>query len=60
MAQDPSQREALRHFTEAVIAFGAAPHDLNLERYLAASRALEESRRRPIRPSAGRRLRSAR
>jgi len=60
MQQDRSQREALRHFTEAVIAFAAEPGDVNLERYLAASRALEESRRRPARTSRGRRVRAAR
>jgi hypothetical protein len=41
-----SQTEKLRQFSDAVIAFSDDPGPENLERYLAASRALEESRRR--------------
>jgi hypothetical protein len=43
---DRSQSETLRQFSDAVIAFSDDPGPENLERYLAASHALEESRRR--------------
>jgi hypothetical protein len=47
--QQPGSAEehARRRFVEAVIAFAADPGPDNLERYFAASRSLEESRRRP-------------
>jgi hypothetical protein len=38
-------RRAQRLFADAVLAFSDDPGPANLERYLAASRALEESRR---------------
>jgi hypothetical protein len=47
VAHGPSQPEALRHFTAVVVAFAADPGPANLERYLAASRALEASHGRP-------------
>jgi hypothetical protein len=47
MPHRPSQPEALRRFIEVVIAFTADPGPVNLERYLAASRALEASHGRP-------------
>ncbi|MDP9307918.1 MAG: hypothetical protein M3P15_06385, partial [Actinomycetota bacterium] len=37
-------RDALQHFVEAVVAFSDEPSQTNLERYLAASRSLEEAR----------------
>ena len=47
--QQPGSAEeyARRRFVEAVIAFGDDPGPDNLERYFAASRRLEELRRRP-------------
>jgi hypothetical protein len=48
MQPSPSQRRAFREFTEAVLALSDDPGPVNLERYLAASRALEESYGRPI------------
>jgi len=48
MQPDPAQRKALHDFREAVLAFSDDPGPFNLERYLAASRALEESYGRPI------------
>jgi hypothetical protein len=39
-----TQRKAFRLFVSAVLAFSDDPGPDNLERYLAASRALEESR----------------
>jgi len=48
MQPDPAQRKALHDFREAVLAFSDDPGPFNLERYLAASRALEESKGRPI------------
>jgi hypothetical protein len=41
----PVERRAYRHFADAVLALSDDPGRDNLERYLAASRALEESRR---------------
>jgi hypothetical protein len=40
-----AERSALRRFVDAVLAFSKDPGPANLERYLAASRSLEESRR---------------
>jgi hypothetical protein len=40
-----AERSALRQFADAVLAFSKDPGPANLERYLAASRSLEESRR---------------
>lgn len=40
-----AERTALRQFVDAVLAFSKDPGPANLERYLAASRSLEESRR---------------
>lgn len=40
-----TSRRVLRQFADAVLAFSDEPGPENLERYLAASRALEESRR---------------
>lgn len=37
-------RSALQQFVEAVVAFSDEPGEANLERYLAASRSLEEAR----------------
>lgn len=37
-------RDALRQFVDAVVAFSDDPVPANLERYLAASRSLEEAR----------------
>jgi len=48
MQPDPAQQKALHDFREAVLAFSDDPGPFNLERYLAASRALEESYGRPI------------
>jgi hypothetical protein len=39
-----ADRDALRQFVEAVVAFSDEPGPANLERYLAASRSLEEAR----------------
>jgi len=39
-----NEREAFRQFADAVLDFSDEPEPANLERYLAASRALEESR----------------
>jgi len=46
-------QRALRQFADAVLAFSDDPGPANLERYLAASSALEESRR--ARPNGARR-----
>jgi hypothetical protein len=52
MQPNSSQRQAFREFVEAVHAFSDDPGPFNLERYLAASRALEDSRsKRKPRPS---------
>jgi hypothetical protein len=48
-------RTAMKQFAAAVLAFSEDPDPENLERYLAASRALEESRQRSRSPSGGRR-----
>jgi hypothetical protein len=40
----PGERSAHRQFVDAVVAFSDDPGPENLERYLAASRLLEESR----------------
>jgi hypothetical protein len=40
-----AERSAFRQFVDALIAFSDDPGPANLERYLAASRSLEESRR---------------
>jgi len=40
-----AERSSVRQFVEAVLAFSVDPGPANLERYLAASRSLEESRR---------------
>ena len=48
MQIDPSQRTAFRRFADAIHVFSNDPDRANFMRYLAASRALEESRRRPI------------
>jgi hypothetical protein len=40
-----AERVAFRQFVDAVLAFSDDPGPANLERYLAASRSLEESRR---------------
>jgi hypothetical protein len=40
----PPERSAFRQFADAVVDFSDDPGPENLERYLAASRALEESR----------------
>jgi len=48
MQPDSPERKAFRDFREAVVAFSDDPGPFNLERYLAASRALEESKGRPI------------
>jgi hypothetical protein len=46
-----AERSAFRQFVDAVLAFSVDPGPSNLERYLAASRSLEESRRsRQTRP----------
>ena len=39
-----ADRDALRQFVDAVVAFSDEPGTANLERYLAASRSLEEAR----------------
>jgi hypothetical protein len=39
-----NEHEAFRQFVDAVLDFSDEPEPANLERYLAASRALEESR----------------
>lgn len=41
----PRERRAFRLFSDAVLAFSTDPGPENLERYLVASRTLEESRR---------------
>jgi hypothetical protein len=41
----PNERRAFRIFGDAVLAFSDDPGPENLERYLASSRMLEESRR---------------
>jgi hypothetical protein len=41
----PSQRNAVREFVDAVLALSDDPGPANLQRYLAVSRELEESRR---------------
>jgi hypothetical protein len=46
MQRDPLSHEtAVEHFVDAVVAFSDDPGPANLERYLKASRSLEESRR---------------
>ncbi len=48
MTQDrlaPAEQRAVRRFVDAVLDFSEDPGPVNLVRYLAASRALEESRR---------------
>jgi hypothetical protein len=50
-----AERSAFRQFVDAVLAFSENPGPANLERYLAASRSLEKSRRsRQTRPQANR------
>jgi len=50
-----AERNAFRQFVDAVVAFSEDSGPANLERYLAASRSLEESRRsRETRPRANR------
>jgi hypothetical protein len=50
-----AERSTFRQFVDAVLAFSENPGPANLERYLAASRSLEESRRsRQTRPQANR------
>jgi len=39
-----TDRDALQQFVDAVVAFSDEPGETNLERYLAASRSLEEAR----------------
>jgi len=39
-----TDRDALQQFVDAVVAFSDEPGEANLERYLAASRSLEEAR----------------
>jgi hypothetical protein len=39
-----ADRDALQQFVDAVVAFSEEPGQANLERYLAASRSLEEAR----------------
>jgi hypothetical protein len=47
MQRDPlSHQAAVEHFVDAVVAFSDDPGPANLERYLEASRSLEESRGR--------------
>src|SRR4051812_23015965 len=46
MSRDRSQRASRNRFADAVLDFAADPTPANLVRYLAASRALEESPRR--------------
>jgi hypothetical protein len=54
------ERRAFRLFGDALLAFSDDPGPDNLERYLAASRGLEESRRaREKRTSVGRRTKGA-
>lgn len=48
----PAERIAFRQFADGVLALSHDPGPTNLERYLAASRALEESRA-PADTSAG-------
>jgi hypothetical protein len=54
-----TDQSAFRQFVDAVLAFSVDPGAANLERYLAASRSLEESRRprqtqpQPHRPRGG-------
>jgi hypothetical protein len=48
-----AERRVLRQFVDAVVALSEDPEPANVERYLEASRALEESRRsRQQRPQA--------
>ena len=51
-AMQPGSAETLarRRFIDAVIAFGEEAGPENLERYLTASRALEDARQRPTPP----------
>jgi hypothetical protein len=49
MQSEPLSHEAaVEHFVDAVVAFSDDPGPANLERYLRASRSLEESRSRTI------------
>jgi hypothetical protein len=52
----PASAKAFRLFADAVLAFSEEPGPENLERYLAASRRLEESRRAPRRAQAHTRI----
>jgi hypothetical protein len=45
LRQATGERSVLRQFVDAVVAFSDDHSPANLERYLAASRSLEESRR---------------
>ena len=54
MQIDPSQRTAFQRFADAVHAFSNDPHWENFVRYVAASEALEESKRRVTAPRAQR------
>jgi hypothetical protein len=47
----PAERDACLRFSEALVDFSGDPGFPNLARYLAASRALEESRRLARMPS---------
>jgi hypothetical protein len=49
MQREPLSHEAaVEHFVDAVVAFSDDPGPANLERYLTASRSLEESRGRRV------------
>ena len=55
-----AERSSVRQFVEAVLAFSVDPGPANLERYLAASRSLEESRSGQTPPPARPRTRGSR
>jgi len=56
----PPERGALQDFVDAVLALSDDPEPANLERYLAASRSLEESRSGQTPPPARPRTRGSR
>ena len=56
----PPERGALQDFVDAVLALSDNPEPANLERYLAASRSLEESRSGQTPPPARPRTRGSR